>query len=157
MIHLMISHLIFLTREERYALIDRETIEVIGVNVPTWIANRDDSNAAQEIFCRYVLTNHDKDNIRVLVSSEGYHVNLPQQLDEERPELTNEQWRLMTPEQRDRWYAKHRPIPTAENLRDISDNGSVYLKFRYISLTAELKTIHNFEIKTREDLVNSLI
>ena len=144
-----------MTREERYALINREDVNVVGVNTPVWVTDRDCSDPAQEVFCRYSLTNH-ADNLRVTTTSEGYLVNLPQQLDLPVPELTNDQWRILTREQQDRWYAKYRPIPTANNLRDLLDSGSEYLKFRYVSLTVEQKTGHNFEFKTWKSLEDSL-
>jgi hypothetical protein len=155
MLHLMISHLIFLTRDERYALVNRGDVSVIGVNIPVWVTDKDCAEPAQEVFCRYLLSNHGE-NVRVTMTADGYLVNLPPQSGIPVPELTNDQWRVMTREQQDRWYAKYQAIPTAENLRDFLDNGSEYLKFRYISLTAEQKTIHNFEIKTLESLINSL-
>ena len=151
----MISHLIFLTREERYVLVNRKDVNVVGVNIPVWVTDKDCAEPAQEVFCRYLLSNHE-DNLRVTMISDGYAVNLPQQFESVAPELTNDQWRVMTCEQQDRWYAKHQSIPTAENLRDFLDGGGEYLKFRYISLTAEQKTIHNFEFKTLESLVDSL-
>lgn len=68
---LTIAHNIFLTREERYKLADDEptTIEVIGYNVPVWTNGSKSSEPAEEIFCKYYITN--KKNPEAVKSSKN--------------------------------------------------------------------------------------
>ena len=151
-----ISHLIFLTRDERYALANRENVTTIGVSIPVWTRAKDTLIQANEVFCRYILQNK-LDNVRIFMSPGGYSINLPQKIEIEAPFISNEEWRGMSLMEQESWYIKHRTPPTAENLKDIKDGGSAYLKFHYVSLSKELKTIHNIEIKTIESLLQSLI
>lgn len=76
MLTLTISHNIFLTREQRYSISNKETIEAIGVSVPVWFYRGNTSEPAKEIFCRYVLTNNAKSDPIVPIV-EGYKINLP--------------------------------------------------------------------------------
>ena len=74
---LTISHYIYLTREERYALFEGKRLETIGVSVPVWFRKGDTSEPTQEVFCKYTITN--KLSFRSIVQNdEGYTLNLPQ-------------------------------------------------------------------------------
>ena len=155
MLHLTISHLIFLTREQRYALINQETISVIGVNVPVWVNGSKTSEPAVEVFCRYELQNQPT-VVQLLQTVDGYLINLPQKKDAEAPPVSDDMWRAMPIEEQEAWYKRYRQNHSASNLRDIKEGGSQFLQFHYISLTKELKIVHNVEIKTMETLIESL-
>ena len=57
MITLATSHNIYLTHEDRYALVKGQTVESVGVSVPVWFIKGTTSEPAVEVFCKYVLTN----------------------------------------------------------------------------------------------------
>lgn len=76
MLTLTISHNIFLTRDQRYLLTNKESIEVIGVSVPVWFYKGNTSEPAKDIFCKYILTNDSKSD-PIMPLKEGYKINLP--------------------------------------------------------------------------------
>lgn len=80
MLTLTISHNIFLTREQRYLIANKEKIEVIGVSVPVWFYRGNTSEPAKEIFSKYILTNLET-NEAILRTKEGYQINLPQKVE----------------------------------------------------------------------------
>lgn len=133
---LVVSHNIFLTRDQRYKLVNGETIEVIGSNVPVWIC-RDEtqkkgytSEPAVEVFCRYVITNN-KVAKPIHAIEGGYQINLPQLPSsyKERKKIPNDKWRKMSAAEKNAWYDNNKKPATSENLRDISDKGCEYLRF----------------------------
>lgn len=134
---LMISHNIFLNKKQRYALHAGETIEVFGVSVPVWIEAKYNSEPAEEIFCKYILTNQDK-STPIYQTEEGYEINLPQISEPGTENLTS------------------------EALLDVSDGGAGgSLEFREhskIHLKSETLDVYHFvEIKTEETLLRTLV
>lgn len=75
---LVIAHNIFLTKEERYKLHSGEPIEVTGVNVPVWFEKGNTSEPAQEVFCKYRITNT-KENKAIVPFDEGYNISIPKE------------------------------------------------------------------------------
>ena len=60
---LTISHYIYLTKEQRYALHERQPIEAIGISVPVWFNKGNTSEPAKEIFCKYQIANESVNKI----------------------------------------------------------------------------------------------
>lgn len=133
---LTVLHNIFLTKKERYELVNGKTVEAIGVSVPVWICKDDSigkgytSEPAIEVFCKYIITN--KTNKAPIHKIEGgYQINLPQlPSDYVSPKrVSDNTWRNMTREQQARWYEENKTPDTANNLRDTSDGGSCCIRF----------------------------
>lgn len=72
---LSISHYIYLTREQRYAVFSEEQVETVGVSVPVWFKGGNTSEPAKEVFCRYIISN-DRSVNGVELFDEGYLINL---------------------------------------------------------------------------------
>jgi hypothetical protein len=127
---LLVSHNIFLTRDQRYTLIKGNPITVIGVSLPVWftVKGGKTSEPANEVFCNYRIAN--KEGPLATAYENGYDINLPQLPDDyEVPSKpTNEEWRKMSFEDREKWYADNKLLMTIDNLRDIDDNGGEYLR-----------------------------
>jgi hypothetical protein len=149
---LSISHLIFLTRDERYTLVSGKDIVVVGVS----ISAKSPEDVPSEVFCRYILQNR-PENIRILNTPEGYLINLPQKANVQIPTLSNDEWRAMSRTEQEEWYERYRLPATAESLKDIKDGGAAYLRFHYVSLAKQSRIVHIIEIKTMESLLQSLL
>lgn len=68
---LTVAHNIFLTREQRYALVNGETVNTTGVSVPVWFKDSKTNEPAQEIFCVYIIEpQHQESNVVTL--NDGY-------------------------------------------------------------------------------------
>ena len=141
---LTISHYIYLTKEQRYALHERKPIEVIGISIPVWFNKGNTSEPAKEVFCKYQITN-DSINRILLQTDEGYNVNIPQNV-----EVHNENNEPLT--------ATH--FSTSEQLLDLSDGGVEYLEFKqYTKLNKKMhkfNVVHFFDIKSDSKLLGSL-
>lgn len=85
MLTLTISHNIFLTREERYKITKGEPIEILGISVPVWFYRGNTSEPAKEIFCKYIVTNDEK-NTPIFSTKTGYQLNLPKAIDNQNSE-----------------------------------------------------------------------
>jgi hypothetical protein len=75
---LSILHNIFLDEEQINSLSEKEEIEVIGVSLPVWYYKGNTSEPAEEVFCKYKITNktvHKKESITIFKN--GYIINLP--------------------------------------------------------------------------------
>lgn len=143
---LTISHYIYLTKEERYKLHEGQPLEVIGVSVPVWFHKGTTSEPAQEMFCRYRLTNS-QPNRAIIPFEEGYSINIPQKLDVKAPAHIQEAMGSLE-------------IGTSERLLDSEDGGSEWLEFRqYNKIQKDKRTfnvVHFVEIKPVEVLVDTL-
>lgn len=167
---LIITHNIFLTKDDRYDLANGTSIEAVGVSLPVWFDPKGKtSEPAQEIFCNYVLVNpiNPNEHIPVQQTDNGYLITLPQIPEKYKPvRLTDEVFRDMNSEQRSIWYEQHAEPPNGKNLLDIKEGGSEYLKFEEHN-QAKIKApemkdiytqiIHCVEIKKIEDLEKSLV
>jgi hypothetical protein len=160
MIILSISHNIFLTHEERYALAAGRNVSVIGTNIPVWLDQGSTSEPAREIFCKYYLNNQASDRL-VSGTTDGYKISLPTRgsyIRLRRP--TDDEWRAMSIDEQETWYEKNTLPPCAESLLDLKDGGGGYLRFRYRSNFSKdgqkMPAYHFVEIKKIEDLEISL-
>ena len=118
-----------MTREQRYELVEGKQVEVVGVSIPVWVWGNETSEPATELFCKYTLTNQ-AGKTKIMPFNEGYLVNMPQPTLNRVPQasLSNEEWRGMSPSQQERWYDNIPEQKTGQNLRDIRDGGSEYLR-----------------------------
>ncbi len=157
---LSISHHLFLTREQRYKLHERNELEVIGVSVPVWFEQGNTSEPAEEVFSKYILKNEEGDYF-IINHNYGYEINLPQMpADFKTKDLSNEDWRKMTTHERNEWYKKNsRPISSL-NLLESHDMGGRFLKWTMVSnlIRQERKlTIYNhISIADISNLENTL-
>jgi hypothetical protein len=72
---LIVTHHIFLDKEQRYALqVANESVIVTGVSSPIWVCEgKWESDVAHEVFCKYQLRNSsepDKHTVRIM--TDGY-------------------------------------------------------------------------------------
>lgn len=157
---LVVSHNIFLTKEERYAVIYGQTVKVIGISIPIWAQQGNTTEPAREIFCNYTISNS---HIEKLVSfaEDGYTISLPYTTIRMRAnKLPDEAWLKLSRAEQEIFYEKNPQIVTARCLLDPSDGGGAYMKFKYRCLMNKnnnnIATFHFVEIKTIESLIASL-
>jgi len=182
---LFINHNIFLTKEERYSLVNGTRVETTGVSSPVWMefSNGKTTEPCEEVFCKYRIDNDDqrKPTVRGLRNSDGigngYWINLPQlpedwkelpDLDMEAIAELSEQERKRVFEMRDEWFAKNPTPPNGNFLLDHKEKGGEYLRFE-LKMSAKMTTpiadlskmkilvSHLVEIKTFSRLEKSLV
>lgn len=162
MITLAISHNIFLTKEQRYALHDRQDIEIIGASVPVWFIKGNTSEPAEEVFVKYLIKNYQDDQASIKNIKSGYVINLPQLPPDYKPpaRISDDEWRQMGVIRQEMWYADNKPPASSSGLLDIKDGGGGYLSFRATSKTTKNNTaisvVHFIEINSYEDLTETL-
>ena len=163
MLILSLLHNIFLTPEEIKKLCDHEDVEVVGASLPVWYFRGNTSEPAEEVFCKYLLTNKRNDSPFLVAPREdraGYVINMPQIPDGYIPrEISNDDWREMTVEQQSEWYEKH-PVPlSVKNLLPLAEGGGEYLHFteqgRVQVNNRDIDALHVVELKTLESLFDS--
>jgi hypothetical protein len=158
MVILTVSHNIFLTKDERYALAKKgSAIGVVGASVPMWVKKGITPLPAEEVFCKYVLINSGKP-MGVISASDGYTVNVPPIQDKGwKDRVSNETWRKMSEDAKAKWYEKHSG-PESIQLLDIADGGSNgYLSFVHRSTIRKINIFHFVIIKPMESLMRSLV
>lgn len=137
---LTISHYVYLTKEQRYALHAGQEVEVVGVSVPVWFQKGTTSEPARELFCKYKLTN-EKVNKVISQMEEGYVINLPQ-----KTEATTDETPISSGQ--------------SDRLLDITDKGAEFLDFRQYNKVRqehrEFNVVHFVEIKRLETLMETL-
>jgi len=105
---------------------------VVGISLPVWVKDGKSSEPANEVFCKYYLTNIPQDeNLKLL--ADGYKINLPQKFNDwQPPELCEEIYRGFTRRERARWYRNNFParIVAAKNLLDVKEGGSESINYR---------------------------
>jgi hypothetical protein len=147
---LTISHHLYLTDEQGYSLHDGKMIEIFGVAIPVWFHKGNTSEPAQEVFCKYKITN-DKSGPNIICNQEEFIVNMPhiditQNNDIKIDELFKKSVQLK--------------IGTSDNLLDIKDGGNDHCDFKlYHKLEINKKLhhlIHFFEMKKLDSLLDSL-
>lgn len=156
---LSVSHHLFLSREQRYSIHNKEPVETIGASIPVWFYKGTTSEPAEEIFCRYILVNEGKKCI--LSDLEGYTINLPSIPDDwERPELSNDEWRTMSQKQKEKWYEKYKRPESSLDLLDLQDGGGKQLIFtvRHLRKMKGHQTLitHTVIIKDEVELLETL-
>jgi len=133
---LIVSHNIFLTREQSYKLVDGNALEVVGVNVPVWIYKNKISEPAVEVFSKYKIGT-EANKLSIKEKGKIYEINIPKS-------------QTSTPE----------GIVSLRDLLDIKDRGGEWLAFKqYHTVKQGKKTInviHFVEIKRMEDLTQTL-
>jgi len=161
MLILSISHHIYLTKEQRYSLIEKQKIEAIGVSVPVWIKNDGDcTEPATEVFCKYKLRNEEKRSpIKLL--KDGYSINMPQKEEEkEENKMSNKIWRSLDAKHRNEYYANKVEKPCANWLKDLADGGGRHLHFKEHNKVYQgkecLEIYHYVQIDTLDSLKESL-
>lgn len=155
-----VSHHIFLTREERYKLANGESIETIGVSVPVWFYKQSTSEPANEVFCKYVLTNSPED-FPVTTLSSGYKINIPQiPKGCKSSRMPFEEWESLTLGEQEKWARNHIVLPSGIDLLDPEDNGNSALVFKRYSKIKEgkkrINEIHIVEINALKMFYESL-
>jgi hypothetical protein len=163
---LTIHHNLFLTRDERYKLVEREPIQVTGVCVPIWVLNKTGKSTepGAEVFCTYEINNLEDKKKNVRKTEIGYAINLPQMPPNyvPIPPPSIERWQEMSQQDQEDWYMTRKHFVTSENLRDITDGGAEYLRFEK-QRKAKLKrgphihVAHWIEIKPVETLNDSMM
>lgn len=145
---LTVSHYIYLTKEQRYSLHKGEALEVTGVSVPVWFHKGNTSEPAQEIFCKYYLTN-EGENKAIVPVDEGYRINLPQKLAIEKEGIPADVQEVVSAN-----------LGTSDRLLDIADGGAECLEFRQYNKVQKgihkFNVVHFVEIKPCEILKDTL-
>lgn len=160
---LSVSHNIFLTKEQRYNLIKGIPVEVIGVSVPVWYFKGITSEPGIEVFASYYLTNNEED-LPITETKKGYQINMPQIPGTWKPikdSISNDEWRKLTPDQKESYYESIKEPISAKKLFDIDDGGSERLVFDQYNKFKKNKRfvdiVHFVTIKSIEKLEQSLI
>jgi hypothetical protein len=146
---LCVSHNIFLTKEQRYSLYEGNNIEVVGVSVPVWFYNKNETNEpAIEVFCKYFLKCENKSfQKNIEISEEGYEIKL----------YKNNIFNGVSNKIKKYFKIKENNMPTAKSLLDIKDGGSEWLDFKVYDSTEYINIIHSIEIQKIENLFKSLV
>lgn len=157
MLVLSILHNIFLSKEQIDSLLEKEEIEIIGVSLPVWYYKGNTSEPAEEVFCKYKITNKKDKKESVTVLKNGYVINLPKLPDNYvEKTLTEKELSTMTEKDLDKWNKEN---PRQVNIRDlISEKDRVLFK-QFVNKKQKDKStnfIHTVEISKMERLTNSL-
>lgn len=143
---LCISHNIFLTKEERYLLYEKGSIEVIGVSIPMWFNRNENTEPSLEVFCKYFLKCNNNLQKNIEITKEGYEIKLfKTNIFSEMSNKIKKYFKV-----RDKSY-----IPSAKSLLDIKDGGVEWVNFKSYDYSSNI--IHSVEIQKIENLINSLI
>lgn len=135
---LSIGHNIFLSKEDRYKLLNEE-IEAVGVSVPVWFYQNKTSEPAHEVFCKYKII-PSEDEISIKQKDQVYEITLPKE------DLNKD--------------GKKHPV-TIKNILNIKDGGMEWLAFRQYGKIKRknkktISLIHFLEVKPLEDILGSL-
>jgi len=134
---LIVSHNVFLTREQCYELVEGNALETTGVNVPVWIYKSKISEPAVEVFSKYKIESEEDNKLSIKERAKKFEIKIPK-------------GQVLTPEG---------PV-SVRDLLDIKDRGGEWLAFKqYHTVKQGRKTInvvHFVEIKRMEDLTETL-
>ena len=148
MTKLIISHHLYLNKDQRYKLHSGEPVEVIGVSVPVLFEKGNTSEPAKELFCKYTLTNCPP-NRGIIPTTQGYALNLPQKIV---AEAKNDQEKLL--------LESLNKVPTSENILDEKDGGHRYLHFKQYNKVEfknlSMNVVHIIDIRDEDFLIDSL-
>jgi hypothetical protein len=131
MLSLAIHHNIHLTREQRYALHEGETITVVGVSVPVWFIQKKTSEPAKEVFCKYNLSNPKKD-MPIQILEDGYDITIPFR-EGTKLNMSDEEWKYLffnNHARLDALYKNTIPEISSKLLLDVKDGGCAGLNYR---------------------------
>ena len=158
MLSLVIHHNLHLTREQRYALHEKNTMECIGVIVPVWVSGAMTSEPAREVFCRYRIKNTGEKAPIKLVDG-GFELTIPDRQPIAPPQcISNEEWREMTEQEKEEIASFQMPGSSSLNLLDLKDGGTGTLMYReHSKIRADghpgsVAIVHLVQIRPIEDL-----
>lgn len=159
MLTLVVSHVIGLTRDQRYDLHTGKTVDVVGISIPVWFEKGSTSEPANEVFVNYKLTNY-KEAFPIKTTKCGFEINMPQSNPEAEAEIR------ALPQEALEVVGVNTNFPNSKNLLDMKDGGSEFLQFRQYAKTnllvdgektrKALNIVHCVEIKSLEDIVATL-
>ncbi len=163
MISLHLLHQISLTKEERYSLHEGNTVETVAVCVPVWEIQEGTNEPAQELFCKYVLTNPRQEQaIRTLPDKSGFLIPIPYRPGEE-IFMSDEKYRYYSLEKPDKlweFYDTHVSERTSKNLLDLPEGCGFLCYGEYLraeKLDMKINVMHRVVISNMERLVGSLV
>ncbi len=130
MLVLSILHNIFLSREEIKRLHNGENIEVISASLPVWYVKGTTSEPAEEVFCKYTITNQ-KEDIPIIVKKDGYVINVPQiPKDYIEAKISDAEWETWDQNQKNKWYLENPKPLSSASLLPLSEGDSEFLHFK---------------------------
>lgn len=136
-ITLSVSHLIHLTKEERYTLANGGNVKTMGVSVPVWYWRGKTSEPANEVFSTYELIQDGDNDFIVSQKDDRYIFNIKEPI-----ETKND-------------------IISYESLKDIKDGGSTCLNYtQYFPTNIQglsIQVLHVVRIASIEELEGSFI
>ena len=145
MLTLVVSHYIYLNRDERYKLFNGENVETFGVSVPVWFEKGNTSEPAKEVFCKYILKNV-KNHETIKALKDGYEINLPQSVT-----MLNKIKEGLTEDQLTNLKKIYDRLDRSSKLLDAEDGGAQWLEFKqYLNMNFKRKkveVVHSVEIK----------
>ena len=164
MLHLTITHLIHLTRDQCYKLHEGEEMEVTGVSVPVWHGKEYTSEPAREVFCNYVIKNSKEDTTPIKIKNDGYLIDLPYRPAKVDKTMSPTEWRFLNfnyPDKLNDYYRNQLSEATSKNLLDIKDGGScamIYNEHNKMKQNGEtLNIVHFVNIERIEMLKESIV
>lgn len=159
MLTLVVSHIIGLTKEQRYNLHDGKPVDVVGISLPVWFEKGSTSEPANEIFATYKLTNN-KEAFPIKMNRRGFEINMPQSNPEAEAEIK------ALPQEALEIVGVNTNFPNSKNLLNYKDGGSEFLQFRQYAksnLIVEgqktrkpLNIVHCVEIRPIEEIIQTL-
>lgn len=164
MLNLSIYHKIHLTRKERYDLHEGKETIVTGVSVPIWNIKTISSEPAQEVFCRYYLSNNE-DNSPIKIIKNGYSIEIPSQPTEQPkavkiPSFLKKFFLIKDKSISKEKIEKKQNYISSMSLLDIKDGGSKSLSYREFNKVKSEENIitiaHYVIINDISNLENSL-
>lgn len=148
---LIISHDVFLSKEERYDLYNGKEIEVVGVSVPVWVDEGKTSEPAVEVFCKYYFFNK-QEQIAIQPVKTGYNIVIP------KTAISQELPANLSPQEVEVLY--NEVLPCVRDLLEIKDGGKAWIAFRQLNRLKEgdkiTDILHYVEIKPIEYLLDSI-
>jgi hypothetical protein len=156
---LSVSHVIWMTREERYSLASGNTVEVIATSLPVWFYKGTTSEPAQEVFCKYVMTSSGK-QIQIRHRVDGYDVNIP--LLATPADVPLELWEELSDQDKED-FRRMSPAPVGvKDILDLKDGGSEWFFFRQYTKVkkadgSQIHLVHYVEIKDMTALTKTFI
>lgn len=155
--NLIVSHTIFLNKEEIERLFSGLSVRTIGCSVPVWFQKGTTSEPAEEVFAQYYISTK-KSKLEAKTFDAWYKINIPKlTADYEPPErIPDDLWREMPIIEREIWYDNNTKPISVDDLMDAPLGGN-YLKFKHLEKLEYTTIVHFVEINTVERLMESLI
>jgi hypothetical protein len=138
---LTVSHNLYLSKEQRYDLLEGKEVEVVGASIPVWCYNGETSEPANEVFCKYKLIPSECKTNLIYKDDLSYEMELARNYNNEKDEKTS-------------------PI-VIKSLADFKNGGSAWFAFRQYSKTKKhnknVNIVHFVEIKDLNELLETII